>query len=317
MSRAVVALALALASFSSGVGAQPRIGVLLFTEMSQEFRQAFSEGLRDQGYEDGRNVRLEWRSAGGSRERARALAAEFVALKVDVIVASLTPAVRAAQRVTQTIPIVMAPAGDPLKQGFVASLGRPGGNITGLTGGELSGKRLELLQELIPNLKRVSLLLNPDDPSFAKVITDATTAAAANAGIRVDATAAGAGQLQGAILEMAKARSGAMIVQPSLIGPPERAREVAALALRHRLPSISQSATFVDAGGLVSYGASFRAQYRESAGFVARILRGEKPASMPVEQASTFDLAINLKTAKALGVKIPTSILVRATRVVE
>jgi putative ABC transport system substrate-binding protein len=311
------AAALALFLWFGCCAAEPRVGVLVFSGATREFEEAFSLGLRDHGYEAGRNVRVEWRSANGSGERARAAAAEFVAMKVDVIVASLTPAVRAAQKATQTIPIVMAPAGDPVAQGFVQSLSRPGGNITGLTGGELSGKRLELLQELMPNLRRVSLLLNADDPSFAKIMTDATRAAAASAGVQVDARIAGAPQIEDAFTEIARVRSGAVIVQPSLIGPAQRAREVAALALRHRLPSISQSETFVDAGGLASYGANFRAQYRQSAGFVARILNGQQPAGMPVEQAATFDLAINLKTAQALGLKIPASVRVRATRVVE
>jgi putative ABC transport system substrate-binding protein len=311
------AAAIALALFFGTCAAEPRIGVLVFTDAAGEFQGAFSRGLRDHGFEAGKDLRVEWRSAGGSAERAQAIAAEFVALKVDVIVASLTPAVRAAQKATRTIPIVMAPAGDPVQQGFVQSLSRPGGNITGLTGGELSGKRLELLREMIPGLKRVSLLLNRDDPSFAKVMTDATNAVAASAGLQVDARMVGARELQDAFAEIARTHSGAVIVQPSLIGPEPRAREVAELALRHRLASISQSTAFVDAGGLASYGANFAAQYRESARFVARILKGEKPASMPVEQAASFDLAVNLRTAKALELKVPASVLLQATRVVE
>jgi putative ABC transport system substrate-binding protein len=315
---AALAAALAIFALPGTLEAQPRVGVLVFTEMNQDLRDALAEGLRERGYEEGRNLRVEWRAANGSRERAEAIAAELVGMKVDVIVASLTPAVQAAQKATRTIPIVMAPAGDPLKQGLVASLGRPGGNTTGVAGVELSGKRVELLQEVIPKLKRVSLLLNRDDPSFAKVLTDGTKAVGARLGIDVDVRlVGGADEFETAFAGMAKARTGAVIVQPSLLGPAGRVRQVAALGLRYRLPSMTQSPAFVEAGGLISYGTSFRQQYRQSAGFVARILKGESPGTMAVEQGTVFDLAINEKTAKALGLKIPPSIRLRATRIVE
>ena len=315
MQRWLFALLLA-AAFPCANAQTPRIGVLLFTG-TPGFREAFSEGLRDSGYQDGKNVRIDWRLADGRDDRADAIARELVDLKVDVIVASLSQAVRAAQKATRTIPIVMAPAGDPVAQGFVASLARPGGNISGVTGGDLSGKRLELLQEFVPRLRSVSLLVNSADPSFGKVMTEGTIAAARGAGVQVQSVWARAGQFETAFAEIAKSRPGAVIVQPSLIGPDESARQVAALALRHRLPSMSQAATFADAGGLAAYGQSWRDQYRQSGRFVARILRGETPATMPVEQGTTYELVINLKTAKALGLKVPPSILARATRVVE
>ena len=298
--------------------AAPRVGVLVFTEMPNDFRDAFGQGLRDEGYVEGQNIRIEWRSANGRSDRATEIAAEFVQLKVDVIVASLSPAVQAAATATRTIPIVMAPAGDPVQQGFASSLGHPGGNITGLTGFELSAKRLELLRELIPGLEKVSLLLNRADPSFAKVLTGGTEAAAKNFGIRVHVqTVSGPDEFEGAFAAIAKEHSDAVIVQPSLIPPTGPASQAAKLALQYRLPSTSISATFPDAGGLMSYGLDFRHQYRRAATYVARILKGGKPDVMPIEQATRFELVINLKTAKVLGLQIPQSILLRADRVIE
>ena len=307
-----------LSAEAQGPGSIPRVGVLVFTEITQDFRDAFGQGLRDQGYIEGQNIRVEWRSANGRSDRASDIATEFVQLKVDVIVASLTPAVQAAQKATRTIPIVMAPAGDPLKQGFAASLGRPGGNVTGLTGIDVSAKRLELLRELVPNLKRVSLLLNRDDPSFAKVLIGGTETAAREFGIQLHIQMVrDPDEFAGAFAAMAKERSGAVIVQPSLIPPMARASQVAKLALQYRLPSISLFATFPESGGLLSYGISVQDQYRRSAAYVARILKGGNPAVMPIEQATTFDLVINRKTAAALGLAIPQTILLRASRVIE
>jgi putative ABC transport system substrate-binding protein len=296
----------------------PRVGVLVFTEMPHDFRNAFSQGLRDEGYVEGQSIRIEWRSADGRSDRAAHIAEEFVQLKVDVIVASLSPAVQAAQKATRTIPIVMAPAGDPVKQGFASSLGRPGGNITGLTGFELSAKRLELLRELIPGLKKVSLLLNRADPSFANVLIGGTEAAAKHVDIRVHVQmVSGPDEFEGAFAAIAKEHAGAVIVQPSLIPPTGPASQVAELALQFRMPSISISATFPDSGGLMSYGLDFRHQYRRAATYVARILEGGAPDVMPIEQATRFELVINLKTAKVLGLRIPQTILLRADRVIE
>ncbi|HXV11930.1 MAG TPA: ABC transporter substrate-binding protein [Burkholderiales bacterium] len=318
--RAGLLFGLALAALGPGAHAAepPRVGVLVFTDAAHEFREAFARGLRENGYVEGKSIVVDWRSAGGSRERAAAIANDYALARVDVIVASLTPAVQAAQRATRTIPIVMAPAGDPEKQGLVASLARPGGNITGLTGIDLSAKRVELLRELLPGLKGIGMLLNRDDPSFAKVLLDGASNAVRGAGIRVHAkSVSGSDEFAAAFVAMEKEGAGAVVVQPSLIGTAAQASLVASLAARHRLPSITQSETFADAGGLLSYGANFREQYRHAASFVARILKGEKPAVMPVEQASTFDLVVNLKTARALGVAIPPSILLRATRTID
>jgi putative ABC transport system substrate-binding protein len=238
---------------------------------------------------------------------------------VDVIVASLTPAVQAVQKATRSIPIVMAPAGDPVQQGFAASLARPGGNITGLTGIELSAKRVELLRELVPGLKKIALLLNSADPSFAGVMTRGTEAGAKLLGIEVLVyPVKAADEFDRAFAAIARERVGAVVIQPSLIPPSGAMARAAELAIKHRIPAMTQQAGFPDQGGLISYGIDFRQQYRRAAAFVVRILqKGEKPETMPIEQATTFELIVNRKTADALGLAIPQSLLLRATRVVE
>ncbi len=313
------ALGLALVAFAAAAQDIPRVGVLSFTTLTQDFREAFAEGLRSEGYVVDGNIRLEWRSADGRADQAARIAKELVDLKVDIIVASLTPAVQAVQKATRSIPIVMAPAGDPVQQGFAASLARPGGNITGLTGIELSAKRIELLRELVPELKKIALLLNRADPSFAGVMARGTEAGAKRLGITVQAyTVKGADEFEGAFVAMARERIGAVVIQPSLIPPSGAMARAAELAIKHRLPAMTQQAAFPEQGGLISYGIDFRDQYRRSAAYVARILqKGEKPESMPIEQASTFELVVNRKTADAIGVTLPQSILLRATRVVE
>lgn len=315
----VVTLCLALAALPAAAQDIPRVGVLTFTTLTQDFRDAFTEGLRAEGYVEGRNIRIEWRSAEGRADRAARTAAELVGLKVDVIVASLTPAVQAAHKATRSIPIVMAPAGDPLEQGFAVSLARPGGNITGLTGVELSAKRVELLRELVPGLKKIALLLNRADPSFAGVMTRGTEAGAKRLGIEVRAYhVKSAEEFEGAFAAMARERIGAVVIQPSLIPPSGAMARAAELAIKHRIPAMSQQAIFPDQGGLISYGIDFRQQYLRAAAFVARILqKGEKPETMPIEQARTFELIVNRKTADALDLAIPQSLLLRATRVVE
>lgn len=313
------ALCLALVALPAAAQDIPRVGVMAFTTLTQDFRDAFTEGLRAEGYVVGGNVRVEWRSADGRPEQAAKAAAELVALKVDVIVASLSPAVQAAQKATRSIPIVMAPAGDPVQQGFAASLARPGGNVTGLTGVELSAKRVELLREMVPGLKRIALLLNREDPSFAGVMTRGTEAGAKQFGIEVRSYAVkGAEEFDATFAAMARERVGAVVIQPSLIPPSGAMAKAAGLAIQHRIPAMTQQAVFPDQGGLISYGIDFRQQYRQAAGYVVRILRkGEKPETMPIEQATKFELVLNRKTAGALGLAIPQSLMLRATRVVE
>lgn len=312
------ALCLALVALPAKAQDVPRVGVMTFTTLTQDFRDAFTAGLRAEGYVEGGNIRIEWRSADGRAEQAARAAAELVALKVDVIVASLTPAVQAAHKATRSIPIIMAPAGDPIQQGFAASLARPGGNVTGLTGVELSPKRVELLREMVPGLKKIALLLNRADPSFAGVMSRGTEAGAKQFGIEVRSySVKSAEEFDDAFATMARERVGAVVIQPSLIPSGAMAR-TAQLAIKHQIPAMSQQAIFPVQGGLISYGIDFRLQYRQAAAFVARILKkGEKPETMPIEQATTFELVVNRKTADALGIAVPRSLLLRATRVVE
>lgn len=290
----------------------PRIGVL-FIANQEPFKSAFREGLRQRGYIEGQNIHLEYRSAEGKPELLPKLAAEFVNSKVDLIVATQTPAVQAAKSATREIPIVMT-AGDPVGTGLVASLARPGGNITGMssTTAELGGKTLEFIRELRPATKRVAVLANSADP-FTKPFLEQIQAAGKVLRIEISPFVVRvAEEFKSAFAEMAKLRMDAVIVQPSL--PRKAALE---LVMQHRLPSISPTAAFVNEGGLLSYSAKLEDQYRGVADYVDRILKGAKPADLPIQQASTFELAVNLKTARAIGVTIPKSILARADRVIE
>jgi ABC-type uncharacterized transport system substrate-binding protein len=293
----------------------PRIGVLTSNPMTAALQEAFRQGLLDHAYIEGQNILVEWRAAEGRTDRAKALAEELVGLKVDVIVAIFTPAVRAAKDATSTIPVVMAPAGAPLATGFVASLARPGGNITGIAGldAELQGKRIELLRELIPSLTRVGLLINAGDP-FAKPFVDEAQVAAKRTGIQIHIVDVRRPQeINIAFAAMKKQRAGAVIVQGVLTAS---AWQAADLAMRHRLPSLSVTKQFTESGGLMSYAASYTDTYRRAATYVDKILKGAKPADLPVEQPTKFELVINLKTAKALGLTIPQSLLQRADEVI-
>jgi putative ABC transport system substrate-binding protein len=295
-------------------GKVPRIGVLTFTQMTAALQQAFRQGLRDHGYVEGQNILVEWRAAEGRPDRAKALAVELVQLKVDVIVANLTPAVQAAKDATSTIPIVMASAGDPVGTGFVASLARPGGNITGMTGisAELSGKRIELLRELIPGLTRVGLLVNASNP-FAKPFVDETQVAAKRTGVQLFVVDVRRPQeVDAAFSALTKQRVGAVIVDGALT-----AWQAAELAVQHRLPSLSNQRHFVDSGGLMSHGAQLADVHRRAASYVDKILKGAKPGNLPVEQPTRFELVINLRTAKALGLTIAPSLLLRADHAIE
>ena len=297
-------------------GELPRIGVLMFTPLTKAVQEAFRQGLREHGYVEGQNVLVEWRSAEGRTDRAKALAAELVRLKVGVIVAEFTPAVLAAKNATQTIPIVMAPAGDPVASGLVASLAHPGGNITGFSNiaAELSGKRLELLRELVPGLTRVGLLIHGADP-LDKAFVEETQTAAARAKIQLRVVSVPRPEdLETALTAMTKEQVAAMIVQGNL---PVPARQIAELAVRHRLPSISLLPQFVESGGLMSYGASLSDIQRRAASYVDKILKGAKPADLPVERPTKFELVINRKTARTLGLTVPPSVLLRADQVIE
>ena len=294
----------------------PRVGVMMFMPMTKAAQEEFRQGFRDHGYVEGQNIVVEWRSAEGSTDRANTLAVELVRLKVGIIVAEFTPAIQAAKNATQTIPIVMASAGDPVATGLIASLARPGGNITGFTNlaSELSGKRLELLREIVPGITRVGLLIHGADP-LDRAFVEETRAAAVKVGIHLHVRSVPRPEDLNAVLSaMTKERVGAVIVLANL---PVPARQVAQSAVQYRLASISVLNQFAEAGGLMSYGASVSDLRRRTASYVDKILKGAKPADLPVEQPTKFELVINQKTARALGMTIPPSLLLRADQVIE
>jgi putative ABC transport system substrate-binding protein len=295
----------------------PRIGVLEANRLLDS-GNAFHDGLRQFGYVEGRNIAIEWRWAGESAERFPELAAELVRLKVEVIVATNNPAVAAAQKATTTIPVVMVLATDPVRLGFVSSLARPGGNITGLTiqTPELAGKRLQLLKETVPNLTRVAVLWDPTEPGRRQLVKEAELAAS-TLGLQIHTLPArDAREVRGAFTAMTKERVGAVLVYGSSLLAAQRAA-IADLAVKNRLPTMCVAQEWMDAGFVMSYGASLNDMYRRAPYFVDRILKGAKPADLPVEQPIKFELVINLKTAKALGLSIPQSLLVRADEVIQ
>jgi len=295
-----------------------RVGVLLVivTPESKE-AQAFRHGLRDAGYGEGRDLVIEWRTANGDYDRLPELVADLVQSKVEVIVAETTRAALEAKRAASGIPIVMALVADPVGSGLVASLARPGGNVTGLTGmtAELSAKRLQLLKETIPRLARVAVLWNPDTPWHAKVIEDLQSAApklpVALTFVSVEAPEG----LGPAFSTIRRAHAQALYLVECPLFSTHRAM-LLKLVSKARLPMVEAEGRFVEAGGLMSYGANLSALYRRSAGYVARILNGAKPGDLPVEQATDFELVVNLKTARALGLTIPQSVLQRAQEVI-
>jgi putative tryptophan/tyrosine transport system substrate-binding protein len=291
----------------------PRIGILVVGS-SDFFLRAFRQGLHDLGYVEGQNLAVEVRSGGGNLDLLPGLAQELVRLKRDVIVASQTPAVQAVKLATNDIPIVMAAAGDPIGTGLVASLSRPGGNVTGISAAtaELAGKCLELIKEMLPAAKRVAVLANATDP-FTKSLLDQVGLASRATGISVRALPVyDAREFGTAFAEMERERVDAVVVQPSLLH-----KSAAELALRHHLPALAPTRGFVEAGGLMSYSGRTADVYRDAAGYVDKILKGSKPADLPVQQPSKFELIINLKTAKALGLDIPPTLLARADEVIE
>jgi len=280
---------------------------------------AFQQTLRDLGYVEGQNLVMEYRYAEGSEERLRDMAAELVRRKVDVIVAVAAPGTRAARHATRTIPIVMTGSPDPVGEGFVASLAHPGGNTTGLSDlrTELIGKQLALLKETVPQSTRIAVLANPAQPAY-KVLLHQLAEAAKALGLQLHAVELrGAEELDTAFASMIRAGADALVVlaEPRLIIPLNG--RIADLAVKSRLPTMNNWKTDVDAGGLMSYGPSQRVKDRDLAVYVNKILKGAKPADLPVEQPTKFELVINLKTAKALGLTIPQSLLGRADQIIE
>jgi putative tryptophan/tyrosine transport system substrate-binding protein len=288
---------------------------------SPQLPEAFRQGLRDLGYVEGRNVVIETRDAEGKRERLPALAAELVALRIDVILAVSTLEALAAKQATKTLPIVFASSGDPVTSGLVASLARPGGNATGLSilAPELVGKCLELLKQAVPGVSRVAVVFAPGAyPERAErdMLKEAEVAARA-LGVRPQfVEARGPADFDKAFSAMTRERAGALTVLPSAMLYFER-RLLVDLAAKNRLPAMYPWREGVDAGGLMSYGASIPDLLRRAATFVDKILKGAKPSDLPVEQPTKFELVINLKTAKALGLTIPPSVLTRSDHVIQ
>jgi putative tryptophan/tyrosine transport system substrate-binding protein len=298
-------------------GRMPRIGVLRPQAASDPLTEAFRQGLRDLGYVDGHNMRLEERFAEGQYERLPALAADLVRLPVDVLVTGGAPAIRAATQATATIPIVIAFGDDPVEAGLVTSLARPGGNVTGLsnTAAAFASTRLELLTEVVPSLSRMAILSSTERAAHAKQI-DAIQAVAARVGIRLDVLEVRSPQeFERAFATMVDHGVGAVNVLDDGLFYNERT-SLAALAAQSRIPAIYGNRGFVDAGGLLSYGPNLPALFRRAAVYVDKILKGTKPADLPIEQPMTFDLVINLKTAQALGLTIPPTLLFQATEVI-
>src|SRR5713226_7887729 len=320
---AIVVLTAPLAAEALETGKVARIGFLALNPgASPHLREAFLQGLRDLGYVEGRNVVIEYRSAEGKLERLSALAAELVALKVDVIVTGGgTPTALAAKQATRTLPIVFASAADPVTDGLVTSLARPGGNVTGSSylAPELVGKCLEQLKQAVPGVSRVAVLWQPGaagERTEKEMLKGAEVAARA-LGVRLQfVEARGPADFDRAFSDMTRARAGALTVLPGNMFFSER-RRLVDLAAKNRLPAVYRLREFVDAGGLMSYGPDFADMFQRAATYVDKILKGAKPADLPVEQPTKFELVINLKAAKALGLTIPPSVLRRADEVVE
>jgi putative tryptophan/tyrosine transport system substrate-binding protein len=305
-------------AFSQKTERLPRIGVLVSATPPHPFADAFRRGLQPLGYVEGENITIEWRYTEGKSDRAAALARELVQRDVDVIVAHFTPAVRAAMVATQTIPIVMAPAGAPVQSGFVDSLAHPGGNVTGLSGmdAELGGKRLQLLRDFIPNLARVAVLASSvsTDP-FSRPFVDDLQAAATIAGIRlVPVLVNGPNDFENAFAAMAKAEAQAVIIQG--LFDPQRVI-ILELAAKHLLPIMGPSRETAAAGGLISYVAKYLVLYERAAIYVGKLVKGAKAADLPVEQPTAFEMVVNAKAAQALGLTAPPSLLAQADEVIE
>jgi putative ABC transport system substrate-binding protein len=297
-----------------------RIGVLEATSASDyaNAREALIAGLRELGYVEGKNIIIESRWAEGKYERLPGLVAEMVQMKVDVILAGGTPAIQAAQQATTTIPIVMVRTGDPVGSGLVASLSRPGRNITGLSNinVELSAKYLELLRAAVPKLSRVTVLVNPANPNHPNRLKRIQAQGKTNS-VKISPAQAGtASQIETAFGLMKREREGALIVLPDPFFR-SQARRIVELAAQQRLPTMFWTGELVESGGLMSYGQSNAEHYYRAAAYIDKILKGAKPADLPVQQPTKFELVINLKTAKALGLPIPQPLLLRADEVIQ
>jgi putative tryptophan/tyrosine transport system substrate-binding protein len=293
-----------------------RIGALyLGIADAESFRKELREGMRELGYVEGQNIAFEFRSAEGKLDRLPELAAELVRLKVDVIVALYVPCALAAKQATRDIPVVIL-AGDPVETGIVPSLARPGGNITGvsLMATASNGKSVELFRDMLPSVRRVGVLGHATNPVYAKAMLEQVQSAGGPTGIEIQPVVMvrGPDELEAAFTTMVRERADALVVQGSLAIKP-----VTDLAIKYRLPAASTGRAFADIGGLMSFGADGPAAVRHGTKFVQKILQGKQPKDMPIEQPTKFELAINLKTAKAIGLTIPQTFLLRADAVLE
>ena len=319
---AVLVLAVLFAPLAAQAQSAPkiaRIGVLtLSTASFGPDGEAFRQGLREQGYIDGQNITIEHRDAAGRADNLPALAGELVRLKVDVIVTQSNVAALAAKQATTTIPIVIAIAGDPVKAGVVGGLASGGGNVTGLSlmQTDLSRKRLQLLREAAPNTAVVAVMWNPTDPSAAELLRE-TEAAARALGLKLRAIEARSpAELDPAFKAVADLRPSAFFTLPGGMFQANVSR-IIDFATKRRLPGVFPNRAFVEAGGLLSYAPSLLANWRRAAVFVDKILKGAKPGELPIEQPTQFELVVNLKTAKALGLTIPPSVLTRADTIIQ
>jgi len=297
----------------------PVIGLLSSAGVNALWEKRLHEGLFEHGYEVGRNIVIEYRSAQGHFDRLPELAADLVRLKVDIIVAFVTAASLAAKRATNTIPIVMVAVSDPVGAGLVTSLARPGGNVTGTSGqsGQIAPKSLEFLTAVVPKLRRVAVLWNPGNAVFQEQILKATEAAARSLHIQLQVLGARtAEEINRAFEAMAVERAEALdVLADALLDT--LGEKIASLATRARLPSAGGLRNFAEAGGLLAYGPDFQAMFQRAGSYVGRILKGRRPADLPIEQSTKYELVINLKTAKALGLTIPPSLMLRADHVIE
>jgi len=301
--------------------AMPVIGYLGIRSPAADapFIAAFHQGLSEAGFVNGKNVTIEFRSAQNDYGRLPTLAADLVQHHVDVIAATSTPAALAAKAATATIPIVFETGSDPVNIGLVSSLNRPGGNITGVAQMNITitPKRLELLHELIPTARVMALLVNPADPTIAAAQSSGVGSAAQSLGLELHVlTATSEHDFDAIFAKLNQLRAGGLVVGGGafLLG---RQKQLGGLTLRHSIPAVGESREFVSGGGLISYGSSFADAYRLAGNYVARILKGEKPNELPVQQATKVDLFVNLKTAKALGVNVPNTLIGRADEVIE
>jgi putative ABC transport system substrate-binding protein len=323
----LLAIGIGVALFSVGAPsvAQPpprvvRIGYLSPSSQAaaRALAQSFVQGMRDRGYADGKNLVVDYRWAEGRHERLPALAAELVELKPDVLVTATVFATRAAQQATASIPIVMVAVADPVGQGFVSSLARPGGSITGLSGQyeDLIQKMLELLNSMVPQVSRVAVLVDQSSPVHSKWLRDLQVGARALGVKLLPMKVSGPDELDNSFATLAKEHPEALRQLPGTLVFTLR-KEVVDLALRRQLPAIGPWREFAEAGGLMSYGQNLPENYKSAATYVDKILKGAKPGDLPVEQPTNFELVINLKTAKTLGISVPQSLLLRADKVIE